>query len=46
LWRARSQISIAPGDIVRVSGVDGLTLDVEPAKDAPITPNTTSVVDH
>ncbi|HEY3136045.1 MAG TPA: nodulation protein NfeD [Blastocatellia bacterium] len=46
LWRARSQISIAPGDIVRVSGVDGLTLDVEPAKDAAITPNTTSVVDH
>lgn len=32
LWRARSQMSIEPGESVRVTGVEGLTLDVEAEK--------------
>lgn len=34
LWRARSQVSIAPGETVRVTGIYGLTLDVEAEKGA------------
>lgn len=30
VWRARSQARLRPGQQVRVSGIDGLTLDVEP----------------
>ena len=33
LWKARSKTSIAPGESVRVTGMDGLTLDVEAEKD-------------
>jgi membrane-bound serine protease (ClpP class) len=32
LWKARSQMSIALGESVRVTGVDGLTLEVEGGK--------------
>ena len=38
LWRARSQAEIAPGEPVRVAGVDGLTLIVEPDPDALVEP--------
>lgn len=40
LWKARSQMSIAPGESVRVTGVDCLTLDVEAEKDAAVVPTT------
>ena len=33
LWKARAKVSIAPGQRVRVTGLDGLTLDVEASKD-------------
>jgi membrane-bound serine protease (ClpP class) len=33
LWKARSKTGIAPGGSVRVTGMDGLTLDVEAEKD-------------
>jgi membrane-bound serine protease (ClpP class) len=32
LWNARSTAAAAAGKLVRVTGVDGLTLEVEPAK--------------
>jgi membrane-bound serine protease (ClpP class) len=31
IWRARCEVPVAVGDGVRVTGVDGLTLTVEPA---------------
>src|SRR5207249_12100682 len=34
LWCARSQMSIAPGESVRVTGMEGLTLEVEAEKEA------------
>lgn len=46
LWRARSQMSIARGEGVRVRGVDGLTLDVEVEKDIAVIPKTASAVDE
>jgi membrane-bound serine protease (ClpP class) len=46
LWKARSQMSIAPGERVRVTGIDGLTLDVEAAKDTTVIPKTASAVDE
>jgi membrane-bound serine protease (ClpP class) len=45
LWRARSKRGIAPGASVRVTGMDGLTLDVEAEKDAAVIPKTASAVD-
>jgi len=36
LWKARSKTSIARGENVTVTGMDGLTLDVEAEKDADI----------
>jgi membrane-bound serine protease (ClpP class) len=45
LWKARSQMSIVPGESVRVIGMDGLTLDVETRQDG-VAPKTTSAVDH
>jgi membrane-bound serine protease (ClpP class) len=45
LWRARSKTGIAPGASVRVTGMDGLTLDVEAEKDAAVIPKTASAVD-
>jgi membrane-bound serine protease (ClpP class) len=38
LWRATSQTEIGPGELVRVVGIDGLTLVVEPDNDANIEP--------
>jgi membrane-bound serine protease (ClpP class) len=46
LWRARSQMNIAPGESVRVTGMNGLTLEVEAAKDAAIIPKTASAVEE
>ena len=34
-WRVRSRVPLAPGQKVRVTAVDGLTLDVEPEAGAP-----------
>lgn len=34
-WRVRSRLPLAPGQKVRVTAVDGLTLDVEPEAGAP-----------
>ena len=39
LWSARTQISIAPGERVRVIGIDGLTLNVQSEKDDANNPN-------
>jgi membrane-bound serine protease (ClpP class) len=33
LWRARSQMKVSRGENVRVTGVEGLMLDVESEKD-------------
>jgi len=46
LWRARSPMRIAPGEGVRVTDIDGLTLDVEAEKDDAIAPRKTSAVDE
>jgi membrane-bound serine protease (ClpP class) len=47
LWRARSQMSIARGEGVRVKGVDGLTLDVEAeAQTAAVPPKKASAIDE
>jgi membrane-bound serine protease (ClpP class) len=37
LWEAHSSLEIAPGTKVRVIGVNGLTLEVEPAGTSPTT---------
>ena len=44
LWKARSKMPITPGESVRVTGMDGLTLDVEPEKDAAVIPKTASAI--
>jgi membrane-bound serine protease (ClpP class) len=46
LWRARSQMSIAPGEGVRVVGLHGLTLAVEAEKDAAVAPKKASAIDE
>ncbi len=47
LWRARSQAKIAPGEDVRVVGVDGLTLEVDLAeRDAAVAPKQASAIDE
>src|SRR5713226_2997053 len=45
LWKARSKISVARGESVRVTGMDGLTLDVEAQRDAE-TPKSASAVNQ
>jgi membrane-bound serine protease (ClpP class) len=35
IWRARCQAGADPGETVRVTAVDGLTLEVEPQEGAP-----------
>ena len=45
LWRARSQMSIAAGEDVRVTGIEGLTLDVEAEKDTAIVPKKASAIE-
>ena len=44
LWRARSLMSIAPGEGVRVTDIEGLTLDVEAEKDDAVAPRKASAV--
>ena len=44
LWRARSLMSIAAGEGVRVTDINGLTLNVEAEKDNAIVPKKTSAV--
>jgi membrane-bound serine protease (ClpP class) len=47
LWRARSQAMIAPGENVRVVGVDGLTLEVDLAeRDTAVMPKQASAIDE
>jgi membrane-bound serine protease (ClpP class) len=38
LWKARSETEIARGEPVRVTGIEGLTLVVEPGLDSPAKP--------
>jgi membrane-bound serine protease (ClpP class) len=45
LWRARSPMKIARGEIVRVIGVDGLTLEVEVEKDDAVAPRKASALE-
>ena len=45
LWRARSPMSIAAGEGVRVTDINGLTLNVEAEKDDAIAPKKASAVD-
>ncbi len=45
LWRARSPMSIAKGEGVRVTDINGLTLNVEAEKDTAIAPKKTSAVE-
>src|SRR5207247_3757354 len=33
LWRARSRVDISPGESVTVTGMNGITLDVDPEHD-------------
>ena len=46
LWRARSPVQIAAGQGVRVTDIDGLTLNVEAEKDEAIVPKKASAVDE
>jgi membrane-bound serine protease (ClpP class) len=46
LWHARSHMSIAPGEGVRVTGLDGLTLAVEAEKDTAIVPKKASAINE
>lgn len=46
LWRACSYTKIAPGQPIRVVGLDGLTLKVEIEKDHSFLPRQTSAVDE
>ncbi|MEN3332981.1 MAG: hypothetical protein V7641_2346 [Blastocatellia bacterium] len=46
LWRARSPMSIAQGEGVRVTDINGLTLNVEAEKDDAIVPKKASAVDE
>ncbi len=46
LWRACSYTRIAPGQTIRVIGLDGLTLKVEVEKDHRFLPRQTSAIDE
>lgn len=45
LWKARSKMSIGPGEPVRVIGMDGLTLDVEAGADADVITKASAVAE-
>jgi membrane-bound serine protease (ClpP class) len=45
LWRARSQMSIAAGEGVRVTDIEGLTLGVELEKDLAVVPKKASAIE-
>jgi membrane-bound serine protease (ClpP class) len=44
-WWARSRTPVAEGEIVRVVGIDGLTLEVEPCPDKAVIPRPVSAVE-
>jgi membrane-bound serine protease (ClpP class) len=46
LWQARSPMHIAKGEGVRVTDIDGLTLNVEAEKDDAVAPKKASAVDE
>jgi membrane-bound serine protease (ClpP class) len=46
LWRARSPMSIVPGEGVRVTDINGLTLNVEAEKDNMVVPKKASAIDE
>lgn len=41
LWRARSPMNVSRGEEVRVTGIEGLTLNVEAENDEAVVPNKT-----
>jgi membrane-bound serine protease (ClpP class) len=45
LWKARSKMSIARGEGVRVKGIDGLTLDVEADEQSAVVPRKASAIE-
>ncbi|HST20591.1 MAG TPA: NfeD family protein, partial [Blastocatellia bacterium] len=45
LWRARSDMRIAAGEDVRVTDIDGLTLDVEAEKNTAVVPKKASAIE-
>jgi membrane-bound ClpP family serine protease len=45
-WWARSRARIAEGEGVRVIGIDGLTLEIEPCPDKAVIPRPVSAVEH
>jgi membrane-bound serine protease (ClpP class) len=45
LWRARSEMSIAAGEDVRVTDIDGLTLGVEAEKNTAVVPKKASAIE-
>lgn len=45
LWPASSPMNVSQGENVRVTGAEGLMLDVEAEKDEAIVPRTTSAID-
>ena len=46
LWRARSPMNVSRGEPVRVTGMHGLTLDVEAERNDEVVPRKTSAVDQ
>jgi len=45
-WWAFSRAKIGEGENVRVVGIDGLTLEIEPCPDKTVLPRPVSVIDH
>jgi membrane-bound serine protease (ClpP class) len=45
-WWARSRARIAEGESVRVVGIDGLTLEIEPCPDKAVIPRPVSAIEH
>jgi membrane-bound serine protease (ClpP class) len=45
LWKARSKVSIARGEMVKVTGMDGLRLEVEAEKDTALAPKGATATD-
>jgi membrane-bound serine protease (ClpP class) len=45
-WWARSHAKIAEGESVRVIGIDGLTLKIEPCPDKAVIPRPVSAIEH
>ena len=45
-WWARARARIAEGESVRVIGIDGLTLEIEPCPDKAVIPRPVSAIEH